>query len=168
MEMLCNNIILNEQIIIDDAAKNELIKICLNIPKTLLNYMEKIKIINIPITYDIIQDICMNINYKYYNNYTIYLINGDLQQALTTIQIIYNDGYSVIDILYDYFNYIKTTDIISCNEKLISNYNKYEIVNYISKYISLFNILHEDEIELCFFTNNLITHLSNKKNITNI
>ena len=66
-----------------------------------------------------------------------------------------NRGYSVMDILDNYFIYIKTSTIVSEEEK-------YEIIPYICKYISIFNNIHEDEIELYHFTNNLIYMFTKK------
>ena len=37
---------------------------------------------------------------------------------------------------------------------------KYKIIPYICKYITVFNNIHEDEIELANFTNNIITIFS--------
>jgi len=54
-----------------------------------------------------------------------------------------------MDILDTYFTFIKKTTII--NEDI-----KYKIIPIICKYISIFYNIHEDEIELSLFTNNLI------------
>ena len=54
-----------------------------------------------------------------------------------------------MDILDTYFTFIKKTSIV--NEEI-----KYKIIPIICKYISIFYNLHEDEIELSLFTNNLI------------
>ena len=66
---------------------------------------------------------------------------------------IFDKGYSVMDILDNYFLFIKTTNLLSENEK-------YEIIPFICKYITIFHNIHEDEIELAVFTNNLITKLN--------
>ena len=60
------------------------------------------------------------------------------------------NGYSVIDILDNYFIFIKSTKIIN-NENL-----KYEVIKLLCKYITIFHNIHEDEIELALFTNNLV------------
>ena len=57
-----------------------------------------------------------------------------------------------MDILDNYFLYIKISDILSENEK-------YTITPFICKYITVFHNIHEDEIELALFTNNLIKQL---------
>ena len=67
---------------------------------------------------------------------------------------IYDKGYSVMDILDNYFIFVKNTNIL--NEE-----QKYKIIPFICKYISIFHNIHEDEIELSLFTNNLINKLNN-------
>jgi hypothetical protein len=59
-----------------------------------------------------------------------------------------------MDVLDNYFIFVKNTDIL--NEE-----QKYKIIPFICKYISVFHNIHEDEIELSLFTNNLINILSN-------
>ena len=56
-----------------------------------------------------------------------------------------------MDILDSYFLFIKTSN-------LIDETSKYEIVKLICKYISIFHSLHEDDIELAFFTNELFKY----------
>ena len=58
-----------------------------------------------------------------------------------------------MDILDSYFTFIKITDML--NENI-----KYNIVKLILKYIAIFHTLHENEVELAFFTNNLINNLT--------
>jgi len=61
-----------------------------------------------------------------------------------------------MDILDNYFLYIKITDIINEEEK-------YLIISLICKYITIFNNIHENEIEVSLFTNNLIDILGEKE-----
>ena len=53
-----------------------------------------------------------------------------------------------MDILDSYFTFIKITQSIP--EKI-----KYKIIKLILKYIAIFHTLHESEIELALFTNEL-------------
>ena len=55
-----------------------------------------------------------------------------------------------MDILDNYFLFIKQTNIID------ESY-KYKIIPIICKYITIFYNIHEDEIELSLFTNNIIS-----------
>ena len=57
-----------------------------------------------------------------------------------------------MDILDNYFIFIKITNIIPENIK-------YKIIKIICKYISIFHTEHEYDIELAFFTNELIKNI---------
>ena len=65
---------------------------------------------------------------------------------------IYDKGYSVLDILDNYFSFIKITDILEDEQK-------YKIIQFICNYIAIFYKIHEHKIELTFFTNNLIKNI---------
>jgi hypothetical protein len=54
-----------------------------------------------------------------------------------------------MDILDNYFIFIKNTHMLTEEQK-------YNIIPIICKYITIFHNIHEDEIELSLFTNNLI------------
>ena len=145
-------ILKKENIDITNTAKKFLLRICnLNFNK-LLNNLEKIKLYNKKIDNKLIKILCGNINYITFHKYTELWLNKDYE-AINIILNIYHKGYSVIDILDNYFSFIKITDQL--NEE-----NKYKTIKFICKYIKNFYTNHEDEIELAFFTNNLIINLS--------
>jgi hypothetical protein len=54
-----------------------------------------------------------------------------------------------MDILDNYFIFVKNTVLLSETEK-------YNVIPIICKYITIFHNIHEDEIELALFTNNLV------------
>ena len=62
---------------------------------------------------------------------------------------IFDKGYSVMDILDSYFQFIKINSVLE-EEK------KYQCIKIISSYISRFHTQHEDEVELVFLTHDLI------------
>jgi len=138
-----------ENIIIDNEAEEFVLLICNNSIRLLINYLEKFKLINEVINLEKATNICTNISFYEFKKYTnSWLIEKNLENASNTILDIYKKGYSVIDIFDTYFNFIKLSKDI--NEEL-----KYKIIKIILKYISLFYTLHENEIELIFFTNDL-------------
>ena len=149
LSIILEKIINSENINITDEAKKFILKISNFSVKPLVNYLEKFKIYNKNINLSDTLNLCTNISYNNLILYTNYCKNNDLLKSIETIIKIYNDGYSVMDILDTYFTFIKNTDIISENKK-------YEIFKLICNYISNFYIIHEDEIELIFLTNNLI------------
>jgi DNA polymerase III delta prime subunit len=139
----------SENIEIDSKAEEFILDISNSAAKILLNYMEKFKLLNEKITYELAVQLCTNISFLTFEEYNILLRNNKLDEAIKLIYQIYDKGYSVMDILDSYFLFIKNT-------KNITEEQKYHIIPFICKYITIFHNIHEDEIELALFTNNLI------------
>ena len=150
---IINKIKTNEHITIDADAEDFIINISNKTAKILINYMEKFKLLNEHITLNLAIKLCSNICFFSFEEYTTLIKNNNLTEAIKIIYEIYDKGYSVMDILDNYFFYVKNTTILSEKEK-------YDIIPYICKYITVFHNIHEDEIELALFTNNLIEILS--------
>jgi DNA polymerase III delta prime subunit len=143
----------NENIEIDEEAKNFIVNISNNTVKIIVNYMEKFKLLNQKITLDLAIQLCSNISFLTFEEYTKLIIKGDLSLAINLIYKLNEKGYSVMDILDNYFIFIKTANILTEDQK-------YKIIPFLCKYITIFHNIHEDEIELALFTNNLIKALS--------
>tara|TARA_B100001027_G_scaffold214450_1_gene186699 strand:- start:2121 stop:3101 length:981 start_codon:yes stop_codon:yes gene_type:complete len=154
LKNILNKISINEKFNISEPAKTELLKLSNNSVRILINYLEKIKLIDSPINTKNINLICTNICYNDFEIYTELCKIGDLNSAIKNILILQERGFSVMDILDSYFFYIKYTDTIAENIK-------YEIVKILCKYITIFHNIHEDEIELSLFTNEIIILLNN-------
>jgi DNA polymerase III delta prime subunit len=138
-----------EKIHITEDAENFILDICNNTNKILINYMEKFKLLDKPITFELANNVCTNISFNLFETYTQQVKSKNLNEAIRVIYSIFDKGYSVMDILDNYFIYVKMTTIL--NEK-----EKYMFIPFICKYITIFHNTHEDEIELALFTNNLI------------
>jgi DNA polymerase III delta prime subunit len=143
----------NENITIDPDAEEFMINISNSSVNVMINYMEKFKLINKHVDINLVRQLCSNIDFGIFEKYTSYILSSELILACDLIYDIYDKGYSVIDILDNYFLFIKIT-------KIISDDIKYKIIPYICKYITIFYDLHEDEIELALFTNNLVNELT--------
>ena len=141
-----------EQIIISPDAENFILDICNNTAKILINYMEKFKLLKQDITFDIATNVCTNISFTTFNTYTELVKNKQLDEAIKLVYSIYDKGYSVMDILDNYFLFVKITTLLTEDQK-------YTIIPFICKYITIFHNIHEDEIELALFTNNLIQNI---------
>lgn len=139
-----------ESIVIDKKAQNLILNICNNSVRQLINYLEKFKLLNTHINSKMVKDICTNISFYEFEKYTNnWFKKKDIRSAIDIIFNIFNKGYSVVDILDNYFIYIKHTDII--DEEL-----KYKIIKVICQFISIFHTIHETELELVLFTKHLI------------
>ena len=144
---------INENIEIDEDAKNFIVNISNNTVKIIVNYMEKFKLLNQKITLDLAIQLCSNISFLTFQEFTNLVLKSELLPAIELIYKLNEKGYSVMDILDNYFIFIKTTNILTEDQK-------YKIIPYLCKYITIFHNIHEDEIELALFTNNLIKILS--------
>ena len=146
-----------ENIQITKDAEDFILNVCNNTAKILINYIEKFKLLNEPITLELATNVCSNISLSLFEEYTTFLKNKHLNDAIKLLYNIYDKGYSVMDILDNYFIFIKIT-------KLLNEEQKYNIIPYICKYITVFHNIHEDEIELALFSNNLqqILHSSDQ------
>jgi DNA polymerase III delta prime subunit len=143
-----------ENIDIDEEAQNFIINVSNNTVKILINYMEKFKLLNQKITYNLAVQLCSNISFLIFEEYTNFLLQKNLKQAIHLITELCDKGYSVMDILDNYFIFVKSSTVL--NEE-----QKFKIIPCICKYITIFHNIHEDEIELPLFTNNLVDILSN-------
>tara|TARA_B110000977_G_scaffold201655_1_gene297532 strand:- start:3992 stop:4966 length:975 start_codon:yes stop_codon:yes gene_type:complete len=140
----------NENLKLDNKCKELIISASnMSIPN-MLNNIEKLKLIspNKEIDYNLLENISCNIMLNDMKKY-IELCKGEhLKYAIDHILNMCNNGFSVIDILEEFFMYIKF------HSELDDEY-KYNIIKLICKYINIFHNIHEDSIELIFMTNNI-------------
>ena len=152
-DKLCNiiqHICKSESIHITPEVEQYIISLSNNSIRVISNYLEKFKLIDTEITLDLAINMCTNISFKEFDLYTTFCKRDkDTKKAIKILYTIFERGYSVMDILDNLYIYIKTTAILTEEEK-------YKIIPYICKYITVFNTIHEDEIELTLFTSNII------------
>ena len=155
IQKLIHKIKTTENIHIENDAEEFIINISNGTIKIIINYMEKFKLLNETITLQLAMQLCSNISFLKFKEYTNFIKNKEINMAIKLIYEICDNGYSVMDILDNYFVFIKIT-----NE--LSEEQKYDIIPIICKYITIFHNIHEDEIELALFTNNLVKILYDK------
>lgn len=153
LETIMHKIKASENIIIDSAAEQFILNVCNNVAKVLINYLEKFKLLDQPITLELATNVCTNISFLLFEEYLQLVLGGKIHDAILLLFGIYDKGYSVMDILDNLFLFVKTTS-------LLNDQQKYSIIPLICKYITIFHNIHEDEIELALFTNNLSLSLS--------
>jgi DNA polymerase III delta prime subunit len=153
LETTMNKIIEKEQLQIDNEAKEFVLNISDNSIRVLINHLEKIYILDQPIDMGLAHKLCSNISYVQFDNYIRKLKARDLKGAIAILYEIHDYGYSVIDILDYFFTFIKFT-------QNLEEVEKYRILPFLCKYITIFHKVHEDVIELAFFTNNLLNEFA--------
>tara|TARA_B110001452_G_C15238339_1_gene428761 strand:- start:730 stop:1683 length:954 start_codon:yes stop_codon:yes gene_type:complete len=153
LSKILDNILINENIDTDIECKKYLLNLSNYSISNLINYIEKVLLINENINIKLLKNISCNVLFDDYNNYIDLCVKNDLENAIAYILNIYDKGYSVIDILDGLVLYIK-------QYSNIDNKNKYEIIKILCKYINIFYNIHEENIELIFMTNNIINTLN--------
>lgn len=138
----------SEHIEIDKDAQEFVMNVSNNTIKILLNYMEIFKLFGEKITIDIAHQLCSNISFLIFDEFSKSIKNKQLTNAIQIIYDLHDKGYSVMDILDNYFLYVKVTSLFTEDEK-------YKIIPYICKYITIFHTIHENEMELILFANNI-------------
>lgn len=149
---IMNYIIGRENLDISDEAKEYLMTISNRSLRVIINYLEKIFIYGKKIDLDTCKSLCSTIPVNIFETYIVFLKECDLANAIQVLYDIYDQGYSVIDILDYLYTFVKITD-------LITEETKYKMIPYLCKYITIFNKLHENVIELAFFSNNIYTDI---------
>lgn len=149
LEKILAKIIKNENIVITPEAQKFVLNISNVSIRIMINYLEKIKILNTNVDLSVVKLLCTNISFHIFEDYTRSLTEKKLQHCIKILYALYDQGYSVMDILDNYFLFIKTSN-------LIDETSKYKITKILCKYMTIFHNIHEDEIELALFTNNLV------------
>jgi len=138
-----------ENISMTQESEDFILSISNNSVRILINYLEKLKLLGKEITLELATSVCTNIVFLDFVEYTKLCMEKDHKKAIKLLYSLFDKGYSVMDILDSYFIFVKNT-------KLLTEIQKYKVINYISKYITVFHNIHEDVIELALFTNNVI------------
>jgi DNA polymerase III delta prime subunit len=141
-------IIEQEKLEITVDAQEYLIYISNNSVRRFINNLEKIYIMGEPVNLELCKKLCSTINFEQFEIYINEIRNKNLDNAIKILYGIYDYGYSVIDILDYFFTFVKITNSISEDEK-------YKIIPFLCKYITIFHNVHEDVIELALFTNSI-------------
>jgi|TARA_B110000261_G_scaffold118503_1_gene132211 DNA polymerase III delta prime subunit len=146
-----------ENIHMTENAEDFILSISNNSVRILINYLEKLKLLSQDITLEVASTVCTNIAFQDFVRYTTLCRNSDIVEAIKMMYYLFDKGYSVMDILDNYFLFVKMTPLLSEDEK-------YAIISIVCKYIAAFHNIHEDEIELALFTNNVISILEEPQN----
>ena len=149
---MMNKIITKEAIAVDRGCREYLLERSNDNICNVINNLEKMAIYGrdgVILSRDICEKLCSTISFHQFELYLGALVCGDLREAMRCIYSLYDYGYSVIDILEYFFEFVKTTSLIEEDVK-------YKIVPNICDSISVFHNMHENGIELAIFTNKVM------------
>jgi len=148
---IMEHIIKKENLTVSKEAQDYLWKISNGSIRVIINYLEKIYIYGESIDLCLCKQICSTISIQKFENFIEYLHKKELKQAIDELYSIYDQGYSVIDILDYFYAFMKLSSL--------TEETQYMIIPVLCKYITIFHKVHEDPIELAFFTNHLYKNI---------
>ena len=122
--------------------------------RQMINYLEKIYLLEYansesdPLSLEMCKRLCSNISFQLFEDYIVFLKKGDLVSAIHILYTIHDYGYSVIDIFDYFFSFVKSTNLLTEDQK-------YLIIPYLCNYITFFHSIHENVIELALATSDI-------------
>lgn len=157
---ILNQVCLNENIHITESAKRFLINICDNSINLLYTNLEKISLYissykkdEMTVDCNMVNTVCSKMCLNNFYNFTKeWFVNKNVKEAYSLISSIYLNGYSLMDIYENYFNYVKLTTLLDERKKMI-------ILPMLCKYITCAQETDDSCVELYIFTNELIHHI---------
>lgn len=145
---IMERIIKEEKLPIPPDVKGAILKYTKKSCRIMMNTLEKISLME-EFTVETVEQAC-----TYISNIDLvvrHILNRELRPAIEVMISIYNDGYSIMDILDAFMDYLKQSEI----EEPI----KYQWTKICCKYIIIFHERHEHPIELPFFVTDLLVSL---------
>lgn len=149
---IANKINEKENLNLQEIELKNLIKISNYSISNLINYFEKFRLLCN--NKNKLENLNSSIILSEFNQYFELCKKKEYKEANKLILLIINNGFSIIDILESIIIYLKTYDVDIEQEKV------FKIIEVILKYINIFYNIHEDDIEVYFLTNNIITILN--------
>lgn len=142
----------SEKIAMTDESQNLICALSQQNIQNIYHVLEKCMLLQsggVAITSDIIKQCCTLINFNMLKQYFEFCKAGDIMGGYNHLLKIVDNGHSVLDILNEIYTYIKASDFL-CEEE------KYKCCKIVSQYIVVFIIIHEEELELLLFTQEIV------------
>ena len=156
IKIILNKICSAEKICVTNDAKDYIITHCNGKIKLLFMFLQKVYYLNQKITIEMIENNFTMISHDNFKHYFEACKTKDFKCAFESINKFLSKGYSICDIFDEMFCFVKIQE----NKGIFDEETKYEIIKLISKYILILNTVHEENIELYFFTNKLMKLLN--------
>jgi DNA polymerase III gamma/tau subunit len=144
-------IVQKEQISMSEEATKFILAISGSSARTMINYLEKIKILDRHIELDTAQTLCTDIPLEEFTKYISLCRAGNLGQAISVFYKLHYDGFSVMDIMNGLYSYL----LLGSNSEVESEYI-FKAIPLICEQIQVFMDVHEHPVELSFFTASLL------------
>lgn len=153
IKKIANKIISSENIKITDDALEHMINVSHFSARNLINYLEKALLLEKNINLELSEALCTDISWKEFELYINYLKKNNFTKSINVLYNLYELGFSVMDILDNFLDFIKQTDIF--DQKTL-----YKIIELLCNHMVHLYDIHSHQIELVFFTRKIIKVIS--------
>lgn len=147
MTQLVHRVVREENMSIRPDAVVHLVRMCGSNVRSMLNYLEKYKYVQLPITVERVTQCHNDMDKAVLQAFTDCLVARDQPGAFRIVLQWYEDGFSIMDIMDAYYDMV---------QEMPESVFYYQLVKIICKYITIFNNIHEHHIELLFFVDDCI------------
>ena len=149
IQKVLSSILQKENFNLSQDCQDYLLSISNHSVRTIINHVEKLYILGLPVTLDLCKSVCSNISFQHFDNYLDAIREKNIAEGISILYSLYDSGYSVIDVLDYFFLFVKNTN-------RLDETSKYKMIPFLCKYITAFYNIHENVIELAFFTNSIV------------
>lgn len=149
IQKVLSSILQKENFDLSQDCQDYLLSISNHSVRTIINHVEKLYILGLPVTLDLCKSVCSNISFQHFDNYLDAIREKNIAEGISILYSLYDSGYSVIDVLDYFFLFVKNTN-------RLDETTKYKMIPFLCKYITAFYNIHENVIELAFFTNSIV------------
>ena len=149
IQKVLSSILQKENFDLSQDCQDYLLSISNHSVRTIINHIEKLYILGLPVTLDLCKSVCSNISFQHFDNYLDAIREKNIAEGISILYSLYDSGYSVIDVLDYFFLFVKNTN-------RLDETTKYKMIPFLCKYITAFYNIHENVIELAFFTNSIV------------
>lgn len=149
IQKVLSSILQKENFDLSQDCQDYLLSISSHSVRTIINHVEKLYILGRPVTLDLCKSVCSNISFQHFDNYLDAIREKNIAEGISILYSLYDSGYSVIDVLDYFFLFVKNTN-------RLDETTKYKMIPFLCKYITAFYNIHENVIELAFFTNSIV------------
>jgi DNA polymerase III delta prime subunit len=152
LERIAARVINGEGLTVHNDALNHIISVSQGSARSVISYLEKAELLGGVITLDTAEALCTDISWKEFETYMAHVESGMTMAATHLLYEIHDKGFSVMDILDNFFCFLKQTDAVSQAQVYI-------MVPVVCKYLMRLHDTYAHMTELAFFTRSVVVAL---------
>lgn len=145
LEKIATRVINGEGLIVRKDALDHIISVSQGSARSVISYIEKASLVGGELTLTKAEELCTDISWKEFEQFMVLITNNDLRSAILVLYDIHEQGFSVMDILDNFFCFLKQSECVTETQA-------YCLVPVVCKYLMRLHDVYSHITELAFFT----------------